>query len=71
MRYVSADGRPSVTGMLVLGMAVLLANSVALAEEPQSVSPSSASTEKGSSYSDLSGFTDEIRKRAEAQAGKN
>ena len=71
MHYVSADGRPSVIGMLVLGMAVLLANSVALAEEPQSVSPSSSSTEKGSSYSDLSGFTDEIRKRAEAQAGKN
>jgi Alginate export len=71
MRYVSVEARSSVIGMLALGITMLLAAAVVLAEEPQSISSSSSSTEKGSSYSDLSGFTDEIRKRAEAQAGKN
>ena len=49
---------------------MLLATGVALAEEPLSVSPSSATTEDGSNYSDLSGLIDEIRKRTEGQTGK-
>jgi len=57
--------------MLALGMALLLATGVALAEEPPSVSPSSATTENGSNYSDLSALIDEIRKRTEGQTGKN
>ena len=57
--------------MLALGMALLLATGVALAEEPPSVSPSSATTENGSNYSDLSALIDEIMKRTEGQTGKN
>jgi len=72
MSYVSADGRPSVTGMLALVLAMLLATGGALAEEPPSISPSpTTTTENGSNYSGLSGFLDDVRKRAEAQAGKN
>lgn len=71
MRYVSADGRPSATIMLGLGMAMLLATGVALAEEPQPVSPSSTTLEKGSTYSDLSGFIDKIRKQTEGQTENN
>lgn len=68
MRCVSADGRPSVIGLAALGMAMMLATSLALAVEPQSVSPSSTPTENGSDYSDV---IHGIKKRADAQTGKN
>jgi hypothetical protein len=71
IRCVSVDGRPSVIGLLALGMAMLLETGVAQAEEPPSVSPSFATTENGSNYSDLSGLIDEIRKLTEGQIGKN
>jgi hypothetical protein len=57
--------------MAALGMVILLATGTVLAEEPPSVTPSSATTENGLNYSDLSGSIDEIRKRTEGQTGKN
>ena len=107
MRCVSAEGRPSVIGLvhlvylvdlvhlvsfvqpnkqdkpkkpnnglstlagffsILLGMAMLLATGAALAAEPSSVSPSSTTPENGSDYSDV---IHGIKKRADAQTGKN
>lgn len=68
MRCVSADGRSSVMGMLAFVLAMMLATGVALAEESQSVSSSSTTTEQGSDYAAV---MNGIKNLADAQTGKN
>ena len=68
MRCVSADGRSSVMGMLAFVLAMMLATGVALAEESQSVSSSSTTTEQGSDYAAV---MNGIKNLADAQTGEN
>ena len=71
MCCVPADGRLPAIVVLAIVMTMFLPAAVAMAEEFRSVLPSPSMTVDGSNSSNSSGFTDEIRKRAEAQAGKN
>ncbi len=70
MRYVPSDGRLSSIVMLALGVAMLFATDIALAEDPSPVSPTTT-LENRSNHSDLPGLINDIRKRAEAQTGRN
>ncbi len=53
--------------LFAIGMAILLAANVALAEKPQAVS-SSTPAENDADFSDV---MNEIKRRADAQTGKN
>ena len=67
MRYVKEGKNVGLSGLLVIGMTILLATDLALAEKPQAVSPSTP-TENDMDYSDV---MNEIKRRADTQTGNN